>query len=93
MVLTGISKLTLIPCYEQDINAPLERIDLRGNLGELKEWNEGGYEDLEAIPFSLVVEFKDGRAPLSMYADSEEEKVSILNSFELSGLHVRSINF
>lgn len=54
---------------------PLEMIDLRGNVSGLKEWYEG-YEDLEAIAFSLVVEFKDGRKPLSMYADCEEEKVS-----------------
>lgn len=72
----------------------MEKIDLRGKVGGLKEWYEGGYEDLEAIPFSFVVEFKDGRAPLSMYADGEEEKVSIfMNTFDLSCLHVQSINF
>jgi len=56
--------------------APLEKIDLQGNVASLKEWYEG-YEDLEAIAFSFVVEFKDKRKPLSMYADCEEEKVSI----------------
>jgi len=55
----------------------LEKIELRGKVGGLKEWYEGGYEDLEAIPFSFVVEFKDGRAPLNMYADGEEEKYKL----------------
>jgi hypothetical protein len=50
-------------------------VDLRGNVRGLKEWNEG-YEDLEAIAFSFVVEFKTERKHWSMYADSEEEKVS-----------------
>lgn len=59
------------------MTAPLENIDLKGNVGGLKEWFEGCYEDLEAIPFSFVVEFKDGREPMCMYADSEEEKVGI----------------
>ena len=59
------------------MTAPLEKIDLQGNVGGLKEWYEGCYEDLEAIAFSLVVEFKDGREPMSMYTDSEEEKVGI----------------
>jgi hypothetical protein len=92
-VLIWLLELILMPGSGQDMTAPLEKIDLRDNVGGLKEWYEG-YEDLEAIPFSLVVEFKDGRVPLSMYADSEEEKVSILmNTFELSGLGVQSINF
>jgi len=60
----------------EDMITPLEKIDLRGNVGGLKEWYEG-YEDLGAIAFSFVVEFKNGQEPLSMYADSEEEKVSI----------------
>ena len=57
------------------MTAPLEEIDLQGNVGGLKEWYEGCYEDLEAVAFSFVVEFKDGRMPMNMYADSEEEKV------------------
>jgi len=59
----------------QDLGTTLDMVNLRGNVRGLKEWNEG-YEDLEAIPFSLVVEFKTERKHWSMYADSEEEKVS-----------------
>ena len=77
MVLIGLMELTLISDSGQDMTAPLENIDLQGNVGGLKEWYEGCYEDLEAIAFSFVVEFKDGREPISMYADSEEEKVCI----------------
>ena len=78
MVLTGLLELTLlISGSGQDMTVPLEKIDLQGNVSGLKEWYEGCYEDLEAIAFSFVVEFKDGREPISMYADSEEEKVGI----------------
>lgn len=73
----GLLELTLILGSEQDITAPLEKIDLKGNVGGLKEWYEGCYEDLEAVAFSFVVEFKDGRVPMNMYADNEEEKVGI----------------
>ena len=59
----------------QDLGTTLDKVNLRGNVRGLKEWNEG-YEDLEAIPFSFVVEFKTERKHWSMYADSEEEKVS-----------------
>lgn len=68
---------TLISGSGQDMAAPLEEIDLQGNVGGLKEWYEGCYEDLEAVAFSFVVEFNGGRAPINMYADSEEDKVGI----------------
>ena len=58
---------------------------MQGGLKGLKEWNEG-YEDLEAIAFSFVVEFKDGRGFWSMYADTEEEKVRTL-SVQLNGAY------
>jgi hypothetical protein len=58
----------------QDLTIPLEELDLKGSVKALKEWNEG-YEDLEAIQFSFVVEFKRERQYWSMYSDSEEEKV------------------
>jgi len=59
----------------QDLATILDKVNLRGNVLSLKEWNEG-YEHLEAIPFSFVVEFKTERKHWAMYADSEEEKVS-----------------
>lgn len=43
----------------------------------MKEWNDG-YEELEAIPFSFVVEFKYDRQAWSMYADSEHDKFRFL---------------
>jgi hypothetical protein len=52
----------------------VDRLDLRG-VKALKEWNEG-YEDLEAIPHSFAIEFKDGQGAWGMYADTREEKVS-----------------
>ena len=63
----------------QEMANPLHKIDLMGRVQALKEWKDG-YEDLEAIAFSFVVEFKDGRPDhhWSMYADSEEEKVRFL---------------
>jgi hypothetical protein len=59
------------------MTAPLESIDLQGNVGSLKEWYEGCYEDLKTVSFSFVVEFNNGRVPMNMYADSEDEKVGI----------------
>jgi hypothetical protein len=52
----------------------LDSFDLRGLVSGLKEWNQG-YEELESIPYSFAVEFKDGQGSWSMFADSEEEKV------------------
>lgn len=77
---------------EQDIIAPLEKIELRGSVSGLKEWYEG-YEDLQALAFSFVVEFKDLRKPLSMYADCEEEKVSISIWCIPCGLYVQVQTF
>ena len=54
----------------------LEKVDLPGIVRGLKEWSEG-YEALEAIPFSFVIEFKDGGV-WSLYSDSEEEKVILI---------------
>ncbi|KAF8159749.1 hypothetical protein B0H34DRAFT_704656 [Crassisporium funariophilum] len=67
----------------KDMADALETTDLKGKLRGLKEWYEG-YEDLEAIAFSFVVEFRDGQEPWSMYADSEEEKYKILGLLRVS---------
>ena len=47
----------------------METINLRSQVAALKEWHEG-YEDLEMIPFSFIVEFKDGREPWLMFTDN-----------------------
>ncbi|KIM44913.1 hypothetical protein M413DRAFT_442886 [Hebeloma cylindrosporum] len=67
----------------KDLGTTLDKVDLRGNVRGLKEWNEG-YEDLEAIAFSFVVEFKTERKHWSMYADSEEEKYRILGLLKIA---------
>ncbi|KDR67941.1 hypothetical protein GALMADRAFT_257443 [Galerina marginata CBS 339.88] len=69
----------------KEVTTPLEEVDLRGKLRGLKEWNEG-YDDLEAIAFAFVVEFKNGHPDdhWSMYADSEEEKYKILGLFKVA---------
>lgn len=58
------------------MNQVLDKLELRGQLRGLREWNEG-YEELKAIPHSFAIEFKDNRAPWAMFADSEEEKVGL----------------
>lgn len=68
----AMSKRILKRPFLQDTN--VETIELHRKVRGLKEWNEG-YEDLEAISYSFVVEFMDGNF-WSMYADSEEEKVN-----------------
>ncbi|KAF9523048.1 hypothetical protein CPB83DRAFT_65312 [Crepidotus variabilis] len=70
--------------HPNDTQPALDQAELKGNLKALKEWREG-YEDLEAIPYSFVVEFKDGREVWSMYADSEGEKYKILGLFKIAG--------
>ena len=70
LILTGL----------KDISTSLEEVDLRGQVRGLREWNEG-YDYLEAIAFSFVVEFRDNTDNWSMFADSEEEKVCFLLFF------------
>ncbi|KAH0582596.1 hypothetical protein H2248_010525 [Termitomyces sp. 'cryptogamus'] len=61
----------------KDTQQYLDKIELRGTIRGLREWNEG-YEDLEAIPHSFAIEFKSGRGHWSMFSDSEEEKYKLL---------------
>ncbi|KAG6827703.1 hypothetical protein H0H92_010704 [Tricholoma furcatifolium] len=61
----------------KDTQQYLDKIELRGTIHGLREWNEG-YEDLAAIPHSFAIEFKDKRGHWSMFSDSEEEKYKLL---------------
>ncbi|KAF8074753.1 hypothetical protein FPV67DRAFT_1474871 [Lyophyllum atratum] len=61
----------------KDTQQYLDKIELRGKLRGLREWNEG-YEDLEAIPYSFAIEFKDDRGHWSLFSDSEEDKYKLL---------------
>ncbi|KAF5383584.1 hypothetical protein D9615_003705 [Tricholomella constricta] len=61
----------------KDTQHYLDKVELRGKLRGLREWNEG-YEDLEAIPHSFAIEFKDEYGHWSMFSDSEEEKYKLL---------------
>jgi len=66
----------------------LDKVELRGKIRGLREWQEG-YEELEAIPCSFAIEFKDFSndwGTWSVYTDSEEEKVCIICGFFLRGL-------
>ena len=60
----------------QDAHQVLDSVELYGKVQGIREWNEG-YDDLEAIPYSFVIEFLNGRGPWSMFADSEDEKVRL----------------
>ena len=53
----------------------IDNVYLLGCIRSFKEWYEG-YDHWEAIAFSFVVEFNEGRDNWSMFADSEEEKVN-----------------
>ena len=64
----------------QDTQDYLDKVELRGKIRGLREWQEG-YEELEAIPCSFAIEFKDFSndwGTWSMYTDSEEEKVHLI---------------
>ncbi|KAF9054328.1 hypothetical protein BJ165DRAFT_1437958 [Panaeolus papilionaceus] len=67
----------------KEMEVVLEEVPLKKQVSALKEWHEG-YEDLEAIPFSFVVEFSNGKSPWSIYADSQEEKFRIMGLFNIS---------
>jgi hypothetical protein len=54
----------------------LDKIQLRGHIAGLKEWNEG-FEELEAISHSFAIQFNDGQGTWSAFSDSAEEKVRI----------------
>ncbi|TFK18450.1 hypothetical protein FA15DRAFT_675277 [Coprinopsis marcescibilis] len=60
----------------KDMNTPVEVSTLRDRVKALKEWSDG-YEELEAIPFSFVIEFKDQQT-WSLFADSEDDKFRML---------------
>ena len=55
----------------------------QGRIRAIKEPHEG-YDELEAIPHSFAVEFKDGEGPWSMFCDTAEDKVSIVLFISLS---------
>ena len=59
----------------QDVDQLTDRIELKG-IKAMKEWYQG-YEELEAIPHSFAIEFRDGQGSWAMFADSAEEKVSL----------------
>jgi len=44
----------------------------------LNEWHEG-FEELEAIPHSFAIQFRDGQGAWSMFTDTENEKVGLVN--------------
>ncbi|EJD07434.1 uncharacterized protein FOMMEDRAFT_16102 [Fomitiporia mediterranea MF3/22] len=58
----------------QDKTVALDVMTLTGGrVRAIKEPNEG-YDELEAIPYSFVVEFTDGEGPWCMFCDSSEDK-------------------
>jgi flagellar biosynthesis GTPase FlhF len=71
---TGLRWLLCLS-FIQDTTTPMEEVHLRGKIKALKEWSDG-YEDLEAIPFSFVIEFHD--QTWSVFADSEDDKFRVL---------------
>ncbi|KAK2463704.1 hypothetical protein APHAL10511_004455 [Amanita phalloides] len=70
-------KLSLYRDSEQSLNQPTEEIDIRKQVRNVKEWDEG-YEELEAIASSFVMELVGQGKAWMMYADNEEDKYAIL---------------
>ncbi|THU82023.1 hypothetical protein K435DRAFT_784772 [Dendrothele bispora CBS 962.96] len=64
----------------KDMNQALDEIDLKGSLSALREPIEG-FEELEAIPHSFAVTFKDGRQAWAVFGDTEEQKDRLLGMF------------
>ncbi|KAJ7583681.1 hypothetical protein C8J56DRAFT_954690 [Mycena floridula] len=67
----------------KEINHALDKLELRGEISALREWDEG-YEELKALPHSFALEFKDRRGPWAMYTDTEEEKYTLLGLLKCS---------
>ncbi|KAF5355247.1 hypothetical protein D9758_006002 [Tetrapyrgos nigripes] len=61
----------------KDMTQVLDEIELKGAISALCEPSEG-FEELEAIPHSFAVKFKDGRESWSMFGDTEEQKDRLL---------------
>ncbi|KAF9078046.1 hypothetical protein BDP27DRAFT_1253044 [Rhodocollybia butyracea] len=61
----------------KDMNQVLDEVELRGQIGGLREPDEG-FEELKAIKYSFAIVFKDGRDPWSVFGDTEEEKIKML---------------
>ncbi|KAF8625897.1 hypothetical protein AX15_005137 [Amanita polypyramis BW_CC] len=59
------------------LSRPEEEVDICKQVRSVKEWEEG-YEELEAIPNSFVMEFVKRGKTWMIYADNEEDKYVIL---------------
>ncbi|KAK0474978.1 hypothetical protein IW261DRAFT_1568465 [Armillaria novae-zelandiae] len=59
----------------KDMNQVIDQIQLCRKLNGLKGWSDG-YEELEAIPNSFAIEFKDDHGPCAMFCDTEGRKGS-----------------
>jgi len=60
-----------------DTNQVVDKLELHGRVRGFKEWNEG-YEELESIPHSFAIQFRDGQGSWALFSDSEEEKDMLL---------------
>ncbi|KAF8517930.1 hypothetical protein BU17DRAFT_91357 [Hysterangium stoloniferum] len=68
--------------HAQDTTVPLHVLDL-SRVRALREWHEG-YEELEAIPNSFVLEIQDDN-PWLFFADSSEDKEILLGLLNQAG--------
>lgn len=66
----------------KDTTNALDCIDI-SHVRAVREWQDG-FEELKSIPTSFAIEFNDGQGPWCMFTDTDEDKVSIYNSFASS---------
>ena len=52
----------------------MDEIDLDGRVQAVREWHEG-FEELEAIPHSFAILLSNGQGSMSMFANTDDEKV------------------
>jgi len=55
---------------------PLDVLRIKGRVRRLGTWADG-HEELQSIPHSFAIEFKDDESPWFFYTDSDEAKVRL----------------
>jgi hypothetical protein len=71
--------MMLYPCaginYVAQDPQPTDLLKLKGRVRRISDWRQG-FDELQSIPHSFAIEFKDDETPWFLYCDSEEAKAS-----------------
>jgi hypothetical protein len=71
----------------------LDVINIASQVETIREWFEG-FEELQALPDSFAVMFKDGKRSISFTANSVRDKVvyfTVMRLLTLADIHIQDI--